>query len=306
MDSVRVGGDAEFSATFGNDSDQRHSKISARFAHIAGHLSLRDAQFYPNTTVDLTEAQVKGYLNIRKLGEGGTRTLILKNAVVAVLKGVKETKWRTWNLDLFGFTYTRLEHDGHDGAEPSGKESEQCGKFTKLKIWFKKWREKPNKYLTDWLKQDKGSSPQPYHQLASVLRTQGELEKANDILFAQKRRERSEATIFSRRHLWLWLLQLSIGYGYRYIYTIGWILLFTGAGYFLLKNIDATDGWSWGKTAWASLDQLLPIIDLDEKFKFISFNDNEWLRRGLFYVEKLLGYALGIFVVAGVTGLTKK
>ena len=312
MDSIRVEGDAKFSsATFGNKSDQHHFQIKAPFAHIAGNLSLRDAHFYPNTTVDLKDTHVKGYLDIFKLkpaGEGGARTLILQNTVVAVLKGVQQTEWDNWKLDLFGFTYTRLEHDGHDGEEPSGKESEQCGKFTKLKIWFKKWREKPNKYLTDWLKQDKGSSPQPYHQLASVLRTQGELEKANDILFAQKQRERSEATNFTRHHLWLFLLDWSIGYGYRYIYTIGWILLFTLAGCLLLKNIDATCGWSGDKIFWASLDQLLPIIELDENFKKISFDGSNWegVRRGLFYVEKLLGYALGIFVVAGVTGLTKK
>jgi len=306
MDSIRVEGDAKFSATFGNKSDQHHFQIKAPFAHIAGNLSLRDAHFYPNTTVDLKDTHVKGYLDIFKLkpaGEGGARTLILQNTVVAVLKGVQQTEWDNWKLDLFGFTYTRLENDG---AELSGKEIKQSGIKAKLSRWWKKWWEKPNKDFTKWLKQDSGKSPQPYHQLASVLRTQGELERANDILFAQKQRERSEATNFTRHHLWLFLLDWSIGYGYRYIYTIGWILFFTLAGCLLLKNIDATNGWSGDKIFWASLDQLLPIIDLDEKFKFISFNDNEWLRRGLFYAEKLLGYALGVFVVAGVTGLTKK
>ena len=58
--------------------------------------------------------------------------------------------------------------------------------------------------------------------------------------------------------------------------------------------------------AWASFDQVLPIVKLDEEHKkLILGNYSNWTI-AYFYVQKIIGYVLGGFLGAGLAGLTQK
>ncbi|NIW99100.1 MAG: hypothetical protein GWN13_12810 [Phycisphaerae bacterium] len=57
---------------------------------------------------------------------------------------------------------------------------------------------------------------------------------------------------------------------------------------------------------WASLDQVLPIVELNnEHAKLILGDYNSWTIT-YFYFQKLAGYVLGGFLGAGLAGLTQK
>jgi len=51
-----------------------------------------------------------------------------------------------------------------------------------------------------------------------------------------------------------------------------------------------------------SIDMLLPIIELDKSHYDISLEG--WVRV-YFYVHKIFGYVLALFLIAGLSGLTK-
>jgi hypothetical protein len=69
-------------------------------------------------------------------------------------------------------------------------------------------------WFAEWLSRQPNYSPQPYYQAAAVLRAVGMQDKASEILYAGKERERREATGLNA--LVLWLSKIFIGYGYHY------------------------------------------------------------------------------------------
>ena len=100
--------------------------------------------------------------------------LTLKNTKVDVLQDAKKSWPGHLELELEGFTYNHLAGPDLNGQEmPHQRRSD----------WF-----------IDWLKADETYSPQPYRQLAGVLRTAGLEEMANDILFASRERMRKESS----------------------------------------------------------------------------------------------------------------
>ncbi len=48
---------------------------------------------------------------------------------------------------------------------------------------------------------------------------------------------------------------------------------------------------------------LLPIVKLDENHYTVPMSG--W-QRYYFYLHKLIGYVLGLFIVAGISGITKQ
>jgi hypothetical protein len=61
--------------------------------------------------------------------------------------------------------------------------------------------------------------------------------------------------------------------------------------------------WILPAVAAYSLDQLLPIVQLDKAFDEIRLES--WTKY-YFYAHKLVGWALASFLVAGLAGLTQK
>jgi hypothetical protein len=173
-----------------------------------------------------------------------------------------------------------------------------------------------------WLDHDAPFTTQPYQQLASVFRAAGDSNRADNVLYAARDREMRESWRKGNcfyglgGECWnaavLFLLKCTIGYGLGlgYFWALFWVVLFTGIGTVILwrKSEDAKkNGWWW--CIGASLDHLLPIVEMNKEFSdFFDKSKKDWLK-GLsfayFAIQTLIGYVLASFVVAGLAGLTQ-
>ena len=191
-------------------------------------------------------------------------------------------------VDLKGFTHQRL-----GGVESTGTGDPMAARKTG--------------WLLAWIgaQSDHGSvyNPQPFTQLAAVLREAGNPAKADDILYYRREHERTAANTPWWSKFWLTVQWLLIGYGYA-----SWRALIPFAGlvlagvYFCGRANETTEFTTWRKI-WYSLDRALPIIDLGatEDIKPLS----NWVAAYYFYAHHIAGFILATFLVAGLTGFTK-
>ncbi len=251
------------------------------FAEIDGGLNLSGSTL---ASLNLTAARIRGELGLNTRKDTPTKwqegaNLTLRNTEVGALQDLPNT-WPE-NLDLNGFTYSHLggfaTGDGNDMA-----------------TWDIAW-------LTEWLEKQKSYSPQPYEQLASVLRRAGYEDKANDILYAGRQRERKEEASWPR---WAWLVaqEVVIGYGYRIYFAFGWVILFVGVGACIFRSTREARFNRMPYGIAYSFDMLLPLVKLRENHYSI---DLKGCARYYFYFHKLAGYVLASFLIAGLSGLTK-
>jgi uncharacterized protein YjbI with pentapeptide repeats len=299
MDSTSIGRDLFM-------RDARFLKpIDFVFSKVGGNLDLRGAKV---AGLDLTGARVDGELRLASgawlpTWDDGAR-LVLRNTRV----GAVQDEPGAWpkDLELDGFTYERF---GGLGADP------QAAVGTRRSMWF-----------IDWLKRDEPYTPQPYHQCAKMLREMGHPEMANDVLYAGRERERRELWKRSgslrgcARAAGLWLLKamMGYGYGYRYFWSFWWVAglvligtcLLGGTGEYLkIPGVIPWSAASWQSTFYNvvdlimyNLDLLLPIVSLDDRYEKVVLSVP---LRYYFYFEKLMGYVLASFLIAGLAGLTK-
>ena len=303
-------------------------KVVFNFLRIGLLLDLSGANV---GTIDLTGTTVKGELRLGS-GEGHEPTnwiqpsrMVLRNVSVGTIQDAAEgTECWPEHLELEGFTYERLGGFGSTETANIAKRSS---------AWFNKWLMRSQVY-----------SPQPYEQLAKVLREIGYPGKADTVLFESKKRAQQKAMEDGERWRWLGmcLLRCTIGFGLgrRYFFSVAWVIFFTMIGVIFFtksmcpeqldvpagmvgeplphcKNISLPETlasetqklkkWDLYDLSWASLDQLLPIIKLNKAHDKIASADS-LPRRALyyFYFQKLVGWILGSFLVAGLAGLTQK
>ncbi|MCH7539677.1 MAG: hypothetical protein IH999_04665 [Proteobacteria bacterium] len=290
MDSLEVG-----SSLFMRGAEFAEP-VNLIFASIGSNLDLSGAKL---ESLDLTGTQITGELRLGsgqhpKLEWGETPRLILRNTVVEALQDREESWPENLQLELDGFTYSRLGGFGAEAGRDMASRDAQ---------WF----------IKDWLAKDETYSPQPYQQLASVLRVAGHAEKADDILYASKERERSNAKGIRLAGLTLLKVVIGYGYGYRYFYSLAWmaVLVLVGVGVLRLadeqKKQQIADEQKNQKIPvgfWYSLDMALPIIRLREA----HYEEVDLVSRPAriyFYAHKTLGYLLLFFFIAGLSGLTK-
>jgi hypothetical protein len=221
----------------------------------------------------------------------GTHTKILRDWLNASEPCPARDAWPS-ELDLQGFVYEQLGADPGPGTDM--RERAPC--------WYEKW-----------LRRDPHFAPQPYQQLAGVLRATGAPGRADAVLYAARERERALA--WEKGEWWravmLSLLKWLIGYGIgsKAYPVFGSILAITLFGMLVLsfspKAREKGALWMFG----ASFDQLLPIVSLNQEFADF-FNDPErkhlegW-QVAYFVFHTLFGLLLGSFVVAALAGLTQ-
>jgi hypothetical protein len=191
---------------------------------------------------------------------------------------------------------------------------------------------RPSEQYVTWLNDDPTFTPQPYQQLAAVLRAAGASNRADDVLYAARDREmwvswcKGNCFYGLSGECWnaagLFLLKWTIGYGLGlgYFLALVWVAVFTGIGAAILlsKSEDAQKNGRWWCIG-ASLDHLLPIVEMNKEFtdffdrskvdrSKVDRSKDNWLK-GLpfayFYIQTLIGYVLASFVVAGLAGLTQ-
>jgi hypothetical protein len=290
---------------------------------IGGHLLLKDATFSQSPSVIfskidgsivLSGANLPGFdltnthateLFLRTTG-GAPPTwadnaiFVLRNARTGNVEDLSDDlssidawpghKGHRGALDLQGFTYEQLSVSASKAPTPNGSD------------WYQ-----------DWLQRDPATTRQPYQQLASFLRSVGDTDRADDVLYALRERERERNWTRGEYLDWagLSLLKFTIGYGLGngYFGAFAWAGAFTAIGMIVLwfsPDVRAR-GSLW--CALASFDHLLPIVELNKEFgDYVHDPQRQRLNDfqiAYFSVHALVGYVLASFIVAGLAGLTQ-
>ena len=247
---------------------------------VEGVLDISGSQL---PSVNLTGAKIKGELIFgqQKLPPKWQEntSLNLTNAYVGALNDHPEG-WPN-KLNLNGFNYD------HFGGVMGESENNMAS------------RETP--WLLSWLNKQELYTPQPYQQLAYIIEKGGQKQKANEVLYASKERERQENKSFKRK-FWLFWQWLFVGYGFRFHHAFFWLLFFTALGALVLQVTGQGSLYSMPYGIFYSLDLFLPIIHLRELHYEIDWDG---VVRYYFYVHQVMGYVLVSYLVAGLTGLKK-
>lgn len=171
--------------------------------------------------------------------------------------------------------------------------------------------ERPVNWYKEWLERNPEFSPQPYWQLAAVLRQSGYPEKADNILYAARVRERNRACDRGEigRCMVLSMLQYTVGYGigFRYFRVFIPIFLVAAVGFGVLLRVSRKDETRDIFTlAFASLGHVLPVaLDKTHESVITAGNRPRWALLW-FHIQKIAGWVLGGFLVAAFAGLTQK
>jgi hypothetical protein len=269
MDAIEVG------ESVGMHNGAKFNKVALRGARIGNSILIYDTSL---SFLDLTGPKIGSELKISSSSNPPTTArwtknakLILRNTQVDSLEDLPES-WPD-KLDLNGFIYNTLSDIGNRN-------------LSDLKNWLNK-----SAYFS-----------QSYKQLASVLRKAGYHEKANDILYARKEKERQLANFPLNWGLYLQKIFIGYGIGYRYFYTIIWVFFFVRFGVGVLRYFGDDTNHRIELGHAYSLDMLLPIIRLRESHYDIELSEHA---TKYFYFHKIMGYVLAFFLIAGLSGMTE-
>ena len=180
-----------------------------------------------------------------------------------------------------------------------------------------------------WLsRHSEGYYPQPFDQLATVFRRNGQDQEATKVLVEKRRKRRAHLT--SREHhsrrqklqgwlsyLWDAFLDRSVLYGWQ-----PWRPLLLGGAFFLIGIVlvsvaDAAghvDNFAAATLPYISfihaLDVFLPIVDLgvESRWQVDTSNDDAfaWVVTWYLWALKLMGWATVTLAVAALTGIVKR
>lgn len=266
-------------------------------AQIGGSLHLRKAAF--DGDFNLTSASIADELQLNTprgkephpRGYGppqwadGSR-LILRNTRVGALNDTIDS-WEGVTLDLVGFTYARL------GGLRATKDSIMAARPSD---WL----------LGNWLAKQEGFEesfiPQPFEQLAKILRESGYPVSANEVLLAKLNhwRDSPRTTVWTKASLWL--QYVLIGYGYRNWQAFFWFIGLVALGAWVCGRAPAGREMPASRRFWYSVDIAVPVFDLDKTHATIKLTERCAV---YFYFHKAAGFVLISFVIAGLSGLTK-
>jgi hypothetical protein len=232
-DGAVVKKDVFFDNGFRADGD-----VSLSGIQIGGDLVCGAAIFLG--TVSAERASLKGLLFWRNISDSSRVGLDLIDASVDALVDDPESWPKPGRLELDGFVYRRFS-----GNAPTDAKSR-----------------------LNWLSRQEPLKPQPYRQLATVLRNEGDDVGARHVLFEMesRRRDHEDRKPISRPHaviakllavkslhrilnpvirsyrpFWSWTLRKTIGYGYHPVWALWWLL-----GLTLLGSTFYLGGYSIG------------------------------------------------------------
>jgi hypothetical protein len=228
-------------------------------------------------------------------GDGAAPRLSLHNARFGEFQDDVDA-WPP-NLDLVGFRYERFGGPGGDG---------------RLAM-----HDRPLREWKDWLGRDPIFSAQPYAELAAALTTAKDRDAGDEIQLAGRERERQDAYGDVFRWAWLGFLASTAGYGIaHYLWRVlPWLAGFTAIGTLCLAFSPNARRhgpvWMLG----ASLHRLLPVVSLYQKFDDFFANPPATAPhpRNLapwqvvyFAIHAIVGWALGLILLAAMSGITQK
>jgi hypothetical protein len=275
------------------------SKLTGTFkaagSHIGDDVTLSGGNF--GDKIDFSDATLgRGLILHGPLRAGGSTAPLmidLQNAHIVRLSDDMQT-WQGEGISHFiaGLTY--------DSLVPSDP------KLKPARDWRRVW-------LASDQSQKDGFDPQPYQEFASVLTLSGDKDSAIDVAFWARQQEREMAYRHGHwaRYLGLTAMLIFVGYGIgNYIFVaLIWVVVITAAGAVVLGWSDEALGHGRSWRVQASLDRLLPIIQLnpsfDEFFRDTKENPLQPWQVFFFSCVAIAGWVLGAFLAAAVSGLTQ-
>jgi hypothetical protein len=205
-----ISGDAIFHQDFTTDGT-----LYFRLAKIGHALSINHAHFIGagENGLDAQRAFIHGPLYWIAVEHTPHTKLDLENATIGSLFDDPASWPAAGNLDVDGLTY------GEFGA---GSPADSPSRL--------KWLEL----------QQPGYRPQPFMQLAKVLKESGRIDGETDTLIAQRIAQRQSGHLPFTSRMWNVLLEDTIGYGYLPMRALWWIAAFVLYGTLLFH-------WAYGK-----------------------------------------------------------
>ncbi len=182
-------------------------------AKIDGYLVGSGTQFGDASSLNLEKATVNQAFLWTGLGPNSPVTLNLAHASIGPMADDEQSWPKKGNLLLDGFTYERI------GEGPTSAE--------KRLEWLA--RQPQDKFR-----------PQPYRQLAKVLREAGDDSGARKVLIAMENARLKHGNLSIGQRLKQWLLRLTVGYGYVPLRALWYIVFFVILGTFM---------FGWGSAA---------------------------------------------------------
>ncbi|HVA83728.1 MAG TPA: hypothetical protein VNF28_02405 [Candidatus Binataceae bacterium] len=188
-----------------------------------------------------------------------------------------------------------------------------------------------------WLaRQPSGYRPQPYGQLAKVMRERGSDIGAVDVMMAKEDARRDQSGLGWSARLWSSVLDVTIGYGYRPMRALWWIFSFVALGSMLFgwgyreRAITPTEPAAYEAFVQSgepprhyppfnavvySLENFLPVVDLHQgtywrpnprhgaggRVRALSGT----LLRWYLWVHILAGWIITPLLAAGLSGLVR-
>jgi hypothetical protein len=285
---------------------QAQGEVSFSGATIDGNLEVTGGKFQGELNLESTS--VKGVLMWTNIVEPAGLRLNLTNASIRAIADDSESWPSFGKLLLDGFVYERFT--GHAPKDASGR--------------------------LNWLALQETFMPQPYRQLASVLREEGENDGAIQVLIALERRLHKRENRRWYNRLWSNVLDGTIAYGYRpgkkalkwlaAIILFGFI--FYALGYYA-RDITPTDKNAYD--TYRTIRQIPPhyerfhalVYSIENTLPFVRFGQiDRWQAdpdpqtlvqvtvagalRWFRWVQILSGWILSTLFLAGVTGIVRR
>ncbi len=265
-------------------------KVLFIFNKVEGNLELAGGFF--QDVVNLSGTKINSELRLGSVNHHPAQwhpeksALILRNASAVAIQDLKGA-WPE-HVDLNGFSYRSL-----GGIYASEKDS----MYSRSYKWFR----------DSWLGKQIPFTPEPYEQLAQILQSSGQIDKATAIRYASREKERADAAKAPKvsdklKYIGLTMLKASVGYGHYPLRSLIWVVLLVIVGALVFRTTPAAVEKNAGWGIIYSFDMLLPIIKLNEKHMEIDIAG--W-QRYYFYFHKIMGFLLASFLLAGISGLTR-
>ncbi|MDV7339833.1 hypothetical protein RYZ26_09530 [Terasakiella sp. A23] len=272
---------------------------------IKGDLEIWDAQI--NGDLNLRNTRTNQRLVFKSVTCDSTSRISLNHAFSDVLQDDLKSWQGFKEIHLDGFEYNHLHR------RASGRQQI---------TWLQKMPEE--KYF-----------PQPYEQLAKVLKTDGHLRDARNVLVEKQKQLFKHGNVTWLHRVWLFFTRYLIAFGYRPWNVIPYILLIFILGeniflqahknnYIVPANPKVSMEMAKGKKTLEeimptyptfipliySVDSFLPFVELDQEKYWMpdGKNTSGWglATRIYRWFHIAMGWFLSTLLVAGLAGLVKK
>lgn len=273
-------------ATLANPDD-----LAVQASHLTvGEDIFADEEFTVHGSLDLSPCRVSGTIALATENIAGTVHLGRARADLLRLTGKPRGE-----ILLTDLTVRMLEHYPEDWPD-GGKLDLQGLTYTSLQPL-----DLPVGQWLKWLRRGlpEGYRPQPYAQLATMLRTVGNDRDSRVVLLARQRHRRKHLPLWSKP--WGWLQDLAVGYGYVPWRAAGWLGVLWLAGWLYFRDQQPLPQPPGSTTdyqpALYALDLLLPVLSIGQRTA-IHFGG---VAQGVAVLITVCSWILGIAVLAGLT-----